>query len=97
MVIDSIYLNRRNSGETKDWVYYRITSEGGKDRDPVTVCRVEWPTFKDIDKIWDENAAIVTTPGVTGYIPAYEQTCALMKNRWDVDHETSALIGFLSR
>lgn len=96
-MLDMIWLNYRNSSDTSKWVYYRVTSEGGKLDDAVSVCRVEWPTFKDIDRIWDEKAAVITTPGVTGYTTAYEQTCAIMKNRWDVDHENSLVIGVLAR
>jgi hypothetical protein len=76
-------------------VYYRVRSEGGQLRDAVTVCRVEWPTFADIDKIWDESAAVVTTPGVTGLTSAYDEISALMKNKWDANHEGSTVIGML--
>ena len=90
---DLIYLNQRGTNVLNDWLYYRVRSDGGHDNDPITVCQVKWPTFEDIDLIWDENRAVITSPGLTGLASAYEQTCALMKNRWGIDHTESILIG----
>jgi len=92
---DLIYLNKLGSDLDNDWVYYRVRSDGGNFRDPITICRVEWHTFKDIDLIWDEKKAVITSPGLTGLASAYEETCRLMKYRWGVDHDDSIIIGSL--
>ena len=94
VVLDSVYLNKRNSNHDSDWVYYRITSLGEKG-DPITVCQVRWPTFGDIDLIWDQSKAVITTPGLTESGSAHEKLCRLMKNSWDINHEDSTFIGFL--
>jgi hypothetical protein len=86
-------LNKRASNLDNDWVYYRVRSDD--DNDPITVCQVEWPTFRDINLIWDEKKAIITSPGLTSLATAYERVCVLMKNRWGIDHRESIIIGSL--
>ena len=68
-VLTSVYLNKKDSNLTNDWVYYRLVSKGEM-RDVITVCQVEWPKFTDIDLIWDENKAVIDIPGVTGLTSA---------------------------
>jgi hypothetical protein len=92
---DVIYLNKRGSNLDNDWVYYRFRSDGGGDNDPITVCQVKWPTFEDIDLIGDEKKAVITSPGLTGLVTAYEQTCLLMKNQWGIEQADSIVIGSL--
>jgi hypothetical protein len=92
---DLIYLNTRGSQWFNDWVYYRTGSDGGNTNDPITICRVEWPSLKDVDLIWDERKAVITSPGLTGLASAQDQTWTLMRSRWDVEPKDSILIGAL--
>lgn len=91
---DLIYLNKKDSSITNDWIYYRLKSKGA-DQDPIEVCKVAWPTFADINLIWDESSAMVSTPGLTGLSSAYEQICSLLLSQWSVDHNKSIVIGLL--
>ena len=95
-VLNSVYFNAMDSNEDKDWVYYRLASIGA-DGDPITICQLRWPTFEDIDSIFDEHKAVITTPGVTGGGTTYARMCLLLKNKWNVDHPHSTLIGFLEK
>jgi len=92
--IDSIYLNKRGSQNTGNWAYYRFTSLG-KQGDMISVCQVEWPSFKDIDEIGDTDKAVVSTPGLTGMAHAYPTMISLLKDKWNIDHEQSIIIGFI--
>lgn len=94
--VDAIYLNKRGSQSDEDWVYYRVTSQG-KEGDHIEVCLVSWPSFADIDRVGDEQRAVVVNPGDTGFTCAYPNICALLKNKWNVDHCDDDLIGIRVR
>ena len=92
-VIQSVYLYQE-SELMNDWVYYRIASinsdePAGTLGAPIEVCRVEWPTFRDMLPATD-------TQGITGLASAHNRLCRLVKQLWGVDHKKSVLIGVLS-
>jgi hypothetical protein len=93
-LVQQIYLNTRNSDVDNDWIYYRVATFG-KDGDAISICQVQWPSFQDIDLIWDESKAVVTSLGLTGSGAASLQIPTLLKNRWNIDHDQSTLIGIL--
>ncbi len=97
MRINTIYLNRRGNDLTNNWVYYRLTSIGGQNNDPIEVCLVSWPTFMDIDSLANERTASVWTPGITGLRVAHDAMNELLKNNWDIDHADSSVIGLIVR
>jgi len=89
-----IYLNKRgDEGNTRGWVYYRVTSttgmgiDAGTEGSTVRVCRVKWPTFSDIGDIID-------TPGTVGYMSAHPNVVGIVR-QWGINHEDSILIGVL--
>ena len=95
---EHIYLNKRDSPDlSSDWVYYRITSTGGALGDHIQVCMLKFPSFEDIDIVGEENKAVVTNPGDTGYLSAYPNLCNLLQNKWNVIHADSIVIGFRTR
>jgi hypothetical protein len=97
-VLDSIYLNKRgHDQDTRHWVYYRVTSLGGKFSDHIQVCLLAWPLFSDIDVVGEEDKAPVVNPADTGFIYAYPNLCNLLTKKWNVDHEQSILIGIRER
>ncbi len=96
-IIDSIYLNKRGQPRnSQHWAYYRVASLGN-DRDNIEVCLIEWPSFKDIDVLGDEFKAIVVNASDTGYESAHPNLCDVLKNKWNIDHETSELLGVIQR
>jgi hypothetical protein len=95
-VLDSIYLNHPG-GNQNHWVYYRLTSLGGKEGDHIEICLVSWPDFKDIDVVGDEKKASVINPGDTGFTSAYPNFTNLLLRKWGVNHEESILIGMRVR
>ena len=95
--IDSIYLNTRNDNLTNNWAYYRIRSIDGGLRDPIEACLVKWPTMEDLDSLCDEATASVWTPGITGLAVANPTMRDFLKNKWNIDHSTSILIGLIPR
>lgn len=97
IVLDSIYLHKRNESSTATWTYYRVTSIGGSEGDHIQICLVKWPSFEDIDVIGDEKKAVVVNPYDTGFASAYPNLCALLQNKWNIDHERSQLIGIRER
>jgi hypothetical protein len=97
MRFDTIYLNKRGDELTDNWAYYRLTSIGGKDNDPIEACLVSWPKFKDFDSSGDERTAKVWTPGITGLRLAQPTMKELLKNKWGIEHTDSTLIGLIVR
>jgi hypothetical protein len=95
--IDSIYLNTRGDNLTNNWAYYRIRSIGGGLNDPIEACLVKWPTMEDLDSLSDEVTASVWTPGITGLTVASPTMEEFLKNKWNIDHSTSVLIGLIPR
>lgn len=94
---DMIYLNKRGVQTTNDWAYYRLTSIGGQDRDPIEACLITWPEFKDIDSLADTSTASVWTPGLTGLQGAFATLEEFLKIRWNIEHESSVVIGIRAR
>lgn len=98
MHFDMIFLNSCDGDQTtNNWVYYRLTSVGGQNNDPIEACLVSWPDFKDIDSPVDENTASVSTPGITGLKGAHLTVTELLKNKWGIDHSASIMIGLIRR
>ena len=93
--MQSIYVFKPPQTEkfTNTWIYYRVASVDGEEPAgtlyaPIEICRVSWPTFRDVPPATD-------TPGITGLASAYEHQCRLLREQWGVEHEESVLIGFL--
>jgi hypothetical protein len=97
MLFDAIYLNKRGSDATNNWAYYRITSIGGEDNDPIEACLVSWPAFQDVDSLADESTARVWTPGITGLRIARSTLKEFLRNKWGIEHEDSTVIGLIIR
>jgi len=97
MRFDTIFLNKRGDDLTTNWAYYRLTSIGGQNNDPIEACLVRWPTFNDIDSLADESTASVWTPGITGLGVAYGTMNDFLKNKWNIDHTNSTVIGLIVR
>lgn len=97
MRFDTIFLNKRGDDLTNNWAYYRLTSIRGRDNDPIEACLVSWPTFRDIDSLGDESTASVWTPGITGLRVAHVTMKEFLKNKWDIDHSDSTVIGLIIR
>jgi len=91
---DLIYLNKRDSINTSEWAYYRLSS-GGNVGDPIELCLLSWPTFVDIDDVLSVDKAVVINPGDTGFESAYPNNIQVLKNKWGIDHEKSTLIGVI--
>jgi hypothetical protein len=85
MRFDTIFLNKRGDDLTNNWVYYRLTSIGGQNNDPIEACLVSWPTFQDINSLADERTASVWTPGITGLRVAHVTMKEFLQNKWGVD------------
>jgi hypothetical protein len=97
MRFDTIFLNKRGDDLTNNWAYYRLTSIGGQNNDPIEACLVSWPTFQDINSLADERTASVWTPGITGLRVAHVTMKEFLQNKWGVDHTDSTVIGLILR
>jgi hypothetical protein len=93
--MQSIYLYKppKSKKLINTWIYYRVASISAEEPAgtlyaPMEICRVSWPTFKDIPPATE-------TPGITGLRSAHEHLCHLLREQLNVEHEQSVLIGFL--
>jgi hypothetical protein len=86
-LMDSIYLNKRgNDHDTSVWAYYRLTSLGGNLGDHIELCPITWPALED-----SETPVLLVCD--TGYTSALPNTVEHLKTKWDINHESSTLIG----
>jgi hypothetical protein len=53
--------------------------------------------MEDLDTLSDEATASVWTPGITGLSIASPTIEEFLKNRWNIDHSTSVLIGLITK
>jgi len=92
-MVDCIYLNKRGKPmDTSAWASYRVSSFGAFG-DPIELCLVGWPTFQDIDEIVSPDKAVVVNPFDTGYASAYPNLLAVLKSKWNIEHQDEDLIG----
>ncbi len=84
--IDMIFLDKRNSNQTWDWSYYRITPVG----ENIEICPITFPAL-------DDSEVPVQTPLIVGLAIAYEKSKELLKNQWNIDRDRSELIGIRER
>lgn len=93
LYLDQIYMDRLGQDSTPDnWVYYRVTSvEGlgigeGQVGSSVQICRVTWPELYDI-------GPAVDSPGVVGFVTAWENVSSYVKENWGAEHAEEKMIG----
>ena len=92
-MVDAIYLNKRGHPQlTSEWAYYRISSLG-RIGDPIELCLVSWPDFRDIDDVVSPDKAVVVNPFDTGYTSAHPNLLAVLKAKWNIEHRDEDLIG----
>jgi hypothetical protein len=80
---DAIFLDKRNSGLTSNWVYYRVTGIGNVD---IEICRVTFPDCKDV-------GVPIVAPGDVELPAAHDNIKTVLLNQWQVNHDTGNIIG----
>lgn len=86
MTIDLLFLDRRDSNSTSDWIYYRITPIA---QTHIETCEVTFPKFED-------KGLPTQTPFVVGLARVPEITQALLEAA-GIDRSRSLLIGLRER
>lgn len=96
--VDLIYLFQPDGKEAEPsaWVYYRVTHGGDEDQGDglFAVSRVSFPGCSDLPDSLGELATI--TPAMIGYESVEVNLHKLLRNKYDIDHDKSILIGALS-